>query len=171
MAKGVTMSFESDVKKFQKMWEATEANKNLLKNAQNITAPFVNGLQDLLPNGMTVSSINDIGGDFQTISVLMTDPYQVSGYTWTITKTLPETWIPNVRIGIGYDFQGSESDFDNVNNYFNTVVSVKPATDGSNNVVATWNIGVFWVGYDPTNILPVFDVKLYFVLVNPSSAY
>jgi len=163
------MSFESDVKKLQKMWDATQNNQNLLQNAQNIAAPFVNGLQDLLPNGMSIASINDIGGNFQTISVLMTDPYQVSGTTWSITKTLPETWVPNVRIGIGYNYQGSESDFDNVNNYFNKVVSVKDA--GNGNVTATWNIGVYWVGYDPANTLPVFSVKLYFVLVDPSSAY
>jgi len=163
------MSFESDVKKMQKMWEATQANQNLLQNAQNIAASFVNGLQDLLPNGMSIAAINDIGGDFAPINVLMTTPYQINGYTWTITKTLPETWVPNVRIGIGYDYQGSESDFDNVNNYFNKVVSVKVA--GNGNVTATWNIGVYWVGYDPANTLPVFSVKLYFVLVDPSSAY
>ena len=161
------MSFESERLKLQKMWEATEANKILLDKATSIQAPYVNDLGSLLPNQFEISALNQLGGDYQEIKSLMTTPYQVSGFQWTITKTLPEVWIPNLRVDVGYNFTGSDDAFDNMPCYFNKTLSLTPSTTGI--VTATWNIGLFFVSYDPNNVIPSFQAKLYFTLIDPST--
>jgi hypothetical protein len=161
------MSFESERLKMQKMWESTKENQNLLNKAQSIQAPYVNDLGSLLPNQFEISALNQLGGDYQDIAVLMTTPYQVSGFQWTITKTLPEVWIPNLRIDVGYNWQGGDSAFDNMPCYFNKVLNLTPSTTGI--VTATWNIGLFFISYDPTVVIPSFQAKLYFTLIDPST--
>lgn len=164
------MSFETDVLKLQKMWEETQANNQGLTDAHMIQKmQETMAKQNIVPRDFIVNYLNNIGGDYQGSTILMTAPYQVTAFTWQVIKTLPEAWIPLIRIDIAYNFVGSATAFNNVSSYLNKVLNVqKTATDGI--VEATWNIGWYFVQYNSSDVLPSFEAKLLFSLIPPSQA-
>ena len=162
------MSYESEIKKFQKMWDGLQDNQRGNDFAQD--ASFTKQEQiDLINNPpLKTKILREIGGPFKDIKVLQTTPYLVSGFEWKITETLPESWIPQIRIDIEYNYQGKLGDFTNVITYLNKVLSVQPAAGGL--VTATWQVGFYLVSYNPTVLIPDFQAKLNFVLSSPSDA-
>lgn len=163
-------SFESDIKKLQKLWDGGQENVINADSAQKIAFMKKQQLEQILKPALNTKVLPDIGGDYKDIITMMTDPYNVSGFLWTITKTLPEDWIPLVKINIGYNYNGQIGDFSNIITYLNKVVTLNPSSNGNGDVTVTWQIGMYLVSYDPTVIIPDFQAKLYFLLISPSNA-
>lgn len=164
------MSFESEIKKLQKLWDNGENNQNSIFDSQSIQFTKQQQIDDINSPQFTTKILQDIGGDYIPISSFMTYPYLVSGFKWKIVLTLPESWVPLIDITIGYNYTGLTTDFNNISTYYNKVINISPTTIGSNLVIATWNIGLFLVSYNPNNTIPDFSAKLYFTLIDPSNA-
>jgi hypothetical protein len=158
------MSFETDLKKLQKMWDNGQDNTNLLADAQMRQSIKKQQVKNLFPIQTVITNLNDIGGNYIDIKVLMTKPYLINGFQWTITQVLPESWIPMIRLEIGYNASGVV--FNNIVTYMNKVVNVVPTFNGM--VIATWNINLFLCSYNTTVIIPDFQAKLYFTLIDPN---
>lgn len=102
------MSYETDLKKLQKLWEGSESNSKAITEAQIQQAHKQAQILGLPSRELLINQLLDIGGEWQGISTLMTTPYQIAGFKWQITKTIPESWIPNIRINIGYKYAGGD---------------------------------------------------------------
>lgn len=161
------MSFESDVKKLQKMWDRGQDNTNKVSDSQNLQAIKEAQIGALPPAEIIIDSLTDIGGKFKDIQVLMAIPYVIKGFEWTISKVMPEVWIPSIRVTVGYNYPGGAS-FTNVQTFYNTALNVVPVSGSNGMVTATWDITLFLAAYDPTVTIPDFQAKLYFTLVDPS---
>jgi hypothetical protein len=164
------MSFETDLKKLQKMWDNGQDNGATTDNAELAQALQDIVRQSLVPNNLTINVLEDIGGDYIDITSYMTDPYMVSGFQWKIAKVMPEVWIPQIRHGFKYQFTGSLSNFDQIQSYQNVALEVEPVNGLPGIVTATWNIAFYVVNYDPSKKVPDFQAKLCFTFVPPSLA-
>ena len=160
------MSYESEIKKVQKMWDKGQdladqiaINQTNQDKKQNQADYDIAALQNV------VNNLTDLGGGYKPIKTLMALPYTINGFDWTISYTLPEWWIPQIRLEVAYNYNGN-APFDKVVTYLNKVISVVPAQNGF--VTATWLVNWYLVCYDPTVIIPDFSAKLYFVLIDPS---
>lgn len=164
------MSYESELKKLQKLWDRGQDNANNIDYAQDRQFIKIQQIKAINTPPLTTKVLDEIGGPYKDISVFQTSPYLVSGFKWTITQTLPENWIPQVRIDVEYNYQGQLGDFSNIVTYFNKVLMVNPVPNSKSDVVAEWQVGLFLVAYDPTIKIPDFKAKLLFTLVDPSDA-
>jgi hypothetical protein len=162
------MSFESDIKKMQKLWDGSQDNQNAIARANDIQITKKQQIIELNTPPLTTKVLDEIGGAYKPISVFMTKPYQVNGFLWTVTKLLPEDWIPMIRTGVAYQYTGANTAFDKISTFYNVIVNVVPAPNGL--VLATWSVGLYCVSYDPTYPIPDFLAKLYFTLIDPSTA-
>jgi hypothetical protein len=163
-------SYESDVKKLQKMWDKGQDNTNNIQSLQQTQTIKEQQVISLPPIETVINNLNDLGGDYIDIKTLMTFPYQINGFNWQITYVLPESWIPNIRIDIGYNYQAGSGAFTNVVTYMNKVVGIVPVPNSNGLVQATWYVNLFLCAYNPQVVIPDFQAKLYFVLIDPSLA-
>jgi hypothetical protein len=165
-------SFETDRKRWQKMWDKGQSNDLKVDNAQQLLSDVDKQALDLMPSDFVVNYINSLGGDYIDITSFMTNPYQVSGFVWKISKTMPESWVQRIRAEILYNLSGAASaSFTNMAVYQNINLALTVPDPSSPDIVtATWNIGFYIVSYDPTVIIPTFQAKLNFTFVPPSLA-
>lgn len=161
-------SHETDIKKLQKLWDGGQDNTNNLDKANDIQVTKTNQITNIQTPELTTKLLRSIGGDFKNISILMTSPYTIKGFTWTITENLPEDWIPMLRIDVEYQYTGGNLDFNNIYTYLNKVLGIQPLPNGF--VAATWQIGLFLVSYNPAVNIPDFQAKLVFTFIPPSEA-
>lgn len=190
------MTFETDIKKLQKMWENGQNNQNNIDDSyinQNIKKSQV---IDLNASQQNFNKLVNLTTDWQNIVTLVPNvnpqpnpsQYPVSGFQWTITKQLPEIWLPMVRFAVGYNYLPNTqtkyiiindiayptnfSLFSSFQTQFTSVTSIV-RTDPNNLIVtATWSINLIFTNLNyPETIYPTvpdFQAKLYMILLNPN---
>jgi hypothetical protein len=160
------MSYESDIKKLQKLWENSQDNGftlevtqvNLYKQNQNI--------EQLPPRIININNLVDQGGELQDVKLLVAQldgsvgSFKTTGMQWVITaNNIPENWLSMVRFEVGYQFTGDDP---TTNTQFSWFVTFEPSLTDSTIGKATW-----YVTFSALQT-PDFKIKLYFVLLNPN---
>ena len=159
------MTFETDLKKLQKLWDLGQANEFNLNFTQLKLVKYYQNITELPSKLTTITNLVDKGGTLQPIQLLLNQsplgnqisPTQVFGAEIdVIINNFPEQWIPFVRFNIGMDniqVLGTLTWF----------TEFEPTSADGTIGKATWHLG-----YYVTESIPDFQFKMYLTFVNPN---
>lgn len=169
------MSFESDVKKLQKMYQKAQETKITLDFTDVLMSQYAQKIDDLAPVINVNYPLIDKGTTFQPMSILLNDPpvgnflgIYVKGVQFDITiNGIPGKYVPFVRFAFIVDDASGTSG--QLNWFVNAIPTGSTASDLYD---ATWHVGYFEQGnYNDANPIPGdFNVKISLMIVNPAIA-
>src|SRR5271169_4214450 len=101
-------SFETDLKKLQKLWEKGQLNEIVIQTSQVNNSIKNNQIEELSPRVLQINTLTDIGQGYTNLVILGQNSggYNVYGMNWIITANIPEAWIPFARFNVGYNAVG-----------------------------------------------------------------
>lgn len=171
------MSFETSLKKLQKLWDAGQENEFNLELARLDLYVDSQNKENLVPKITSFNRLEEIGGDYEPLNILV-DSFtgnisfqKVFGFQWKITiDNFPQDWIPFARPNVGMNWVGAEP----VVNLFPDLqwfveVEEPPLVDNFGHTIpnkiakVSWHVATSLS--EPT--MPDFKVKLYLTLISP----
>ena len=166
------MSFDTDLKKLQKLWDSGQSNKFIMDVTRTKLSKQGQQIEELNPRILDFSHIMDVGGKWEDIKILadqlggwIAQTEITNGFLWDIKLTnVPKNFIPMVRVNLGYDFLGVDPTADAQICQF---VEINPSTNSftPNIVTIIWHVA-FVI---PTSVQPPdFNLKLYLTILNPN---
>lgn len=168
------MSFETERKKVQKLWEGSQLNQFTIQVARTVNTIKGQQVQQLPPRVIQLNVLNDLGSDWiDDIAVVKFidnngKPYaDTIAFQWEITATLPEDWIPFARFNFAYDNSGGIDPFVNLQTNLQYFVGMNLTQPNPNLVAVTWYITMSVRAFG-SHLPSDFRGKLYFTLLNPN---
>lgn len=173
------MSFETDIKKLQKLWENSQDN-----NLQIDSVTIIEGLKrrqigQTIPILPSFNQIQDFNVDWADITVPISFDIVAGNYyllvQWEVVATLPDNWIPFARFQMGYRMSDSPISSITIDPFqqsgntcrYNHTTQIEDIA-GSVLKKVTWNIS-FFVSNSDSTLLNTFQTKLFFILLNPNN--
>lgn len=178
------MSFETEKRKLRKVWEDSQNNQFTIDISRTVNTIKGQQMEQLPSRVIQLNRLDDIGGGWiDDVAVIkFTDgnghPYaDTIAFQWTITASLPESWIPFVRLNFAYNRPDHVDPFAGQLVKFQYFVGMNELTgldefgftiiNPQKIVNATW-YATMSVGSVGANLPKDFTGKLYFTFLNPN---
>lgn len=162
------MSFDTQKRKFRKIWEDSASNDWHLHQAtlrQDHKEQVIKMVESTINQFSKFTVYNSEWTPLDPQLVDDNGDYTHKGIMFDVVITVPESWIPYLKFNVAYRYTGSENPFENTSVYIPKTCFIQSVEDDTFKKVSH-NISFIQTSYGfPWKD---YEVKLFYTLFNPT---